>query len=98
MGVLLIILLLNLGFAAAISRLTNWYRLKAEDYLFHMLCLNLVVALLYVSKYAGIAAEYPTPVKFFVALILVHMLVEPFRKRLLKRFTLILNRFRSKNS
>lgn len=96
MNVFLIVLLLNLGFAAALSRLSNWYRLKTEDYLFHMMCLNLVVLVLYIGKYFEIAADYPIPTKFFVALIVVHIFLEPFRKGLLKRFALLLHKFRSK--
>jgi hypothetical protein len=94
MDILLIALLLNLGFAAAITRLSNWFKLKVEDYLFHMLCLNLVVVLLYASRYFGIATGSPILIKFFAALAIAYIIIEPFKNGLLRQIKLLLSKIR----
>ncbi|AKD02930.1 hypothetical protein POKO110462_01590 [Pontibacter korlensis] len=91
---LLVLLLLNLGFLAALSRLSTWYKLKAEDYLFHLMCLNLVVVLMYIGKQLEIGNHHPVPAKFFVLLVGIHIALAPFSKSIQRKLKLFLERFR----
>lgn len=83
MDLILIAAFLNAGFAVILLRLSRWYKLKVEDYFYHMICLNAVIALLYVGKRFNTLVDYPISVRFFAALAIVYLLAEPFRKNLL---------------
>ncbi len=91
---LFVIVFLNIGFTAALLSLSRFYKFRLEDYLFNLICLNLVVALMYASKYYDILVDYPMSVRFFVPLAVVYILAEPFRKTLLRKLRVIIEKFR----
>jgi len=89
MVTVIFILLLNACFAVTIFRASQWYKVKTEDYFYHMLALNLVAALLYVSKHFGITADQKFPLRFFASLFIVYAILWPFEgkiKRIVRSF------------
>ena len=94
MATLFVIIFLNLCFVATLLSLSRFYKLRLEDYLFNLICLNLVAALMYVCNYFDILVEYPMSVKYFVSLAVVYIIAEPFRKVLLKHLRVPIEKFR----
>ncbi len=91
---LFVIVFLNVGFVAALLSVSRFYKVRLEDYLFNLICLNLVVALMYTSKYFDLLVEYPMSVRFFVPLAVVYIIAEPFRKSILKKLRVSIEKFR----
>ena len=90
---ILIILLLNAGFLAALFRVSQWYKISKEEYMFHMLCMNLVMLLLYASKQLEIGTDYVIALRFFSALTIVYILMLPLKKIVQRQLRLMLNLF-----
>ncbi|RIJ37763.1 hypothetical protein D1627_11755 [Pontibacter oryzae] len=92
---LLAALLFNGGFLAAIFLLSKWYSISNDEYVFHMICLNLTVFLMYLNKHFNIAPDYSSFIKFFISLVIVHVSLAPFRNGILKQIKHIRRRFSS---
>ena len=92
---LLIFLLLNAGFIVLLFRLSSWYKLKTEAYVYHLLCLNLVMALMYMIKYLDVATELPLVVRFFASLAIVYVLLNPFSNFLHKQIRAALDKMKN---
>jgi hypothetical protein len=94
MVTLFVIIFLNVGFMAVLFSVSRFYKVRFEDYLFNLICLNLVVVLMYASKYFDVLMEYPMSVRFFSSIAVIYIIAEPFRRVILKQLRVSIEKFR----
>ena len=94
MFITLIIILLNIAFVGMLWRLSTWYKIKAEDYWFYLVSLNLVALLMILNEYFDIATDYPFAVKFLIIFGFVFLIMEINKKHIIRRIKLIMNKLK----
>ena len=88
------IVLLNIAFLAMLYRVSAWYKLKAEDYCFYLIDLNLVAMLIFLNEYFQVATNYPFAVKLCVIFAVVFVAMEFIKKPIVNNIRGMWNKFR----
>ena len=86
MSFLIILLFINFGFGVALSRAASStrYKVKTENFWYHLICFNLTILMLFISKHLSLFAGHPISIKFFALFFSIHFFAGLFKTKLVK--------------
>lgn len=86
MSFLIILLFINFGFAVALNRAASStrYKVKTENFLYHQICFNLTILMLFISNHLSLFAGHPISIKFFAFFFSIHLFAGLFKTKLIK--------------